>query len=73
VYRMVATNKFNQIESSANVTIYPIEEVSVKPTFIRITGKSINFNDFLRFQTEINLYDMKMALNHFLHTDFSAI
>ncbi|KAG5675501.1 hypothetical protein PVAND_005397 [Polypedilum vanderplanki] len=37
VYKMVAVNKFNTVETEANVTIYPIEEVSVKPTFIRIT------------------------------------
>lgn len=38
VYRVVASNKFNVIENEAKVTVYPVEQVAVKPTFTRITG-----------------------------------
>lgn len=47
VYRVVAVNKFNTIESQANVTIYPIEEVEVKPTFIRITGEIFDLKNYI--------------------------
>lgn len=38
VYRCIASNSFNVIESEAKVQIFDIEEVQVKPTFTRITG-----------------------------------
>lgn len=39
VYKCVMANSFNVIESEALVTVYDIEEIEVKPTFTRITGK----------------------------------
>lgn len=39
VYRVLVTNGFNAVESIANVTVYSVEEVAVKPTFTRISGR----------------------------------
>lgn len=39
VYKCVAQNGFNVIETQCNVTVFKIEEVEVKPTFTRIAGK----------------------------------
>lgn len=40
LYRCVASNSFNAINTEARVTIYDVEEVAVKPTFTRITGEN---------------------------------
>lgn len=39
VYKCVASNSFNAIESVAKVVVYDVEEIEVKPTFTRITGE----------------------------------
>lgn len=39
VYQCCASNSFNLIKTESKVTVFDIEEVSVKPTFTRITGK----------------------------------
>lgn len=41
VYKCFASNSFNVIETEAKVQVYEIEEVAVKPTFTRITGKLV--------------------------------
>lgn len=53
IYRCCASNSHNAIETQANVTIYEVEEVSVKPTFTRITGEFLqiinNLNEVFNF------------------------
>lgn len=39
VYRFVAMNSFNTLESSCTLDIFNVETVEVKPTFTRITGE----------------------------------
>lgn len=39
IYRFVAINSFNTLESQAKVDIFNVENVEVKPTFTRITGE----------------------------------
>lgn len=39
IYKCVAKNNFNEANCSCKVTIFNVEEISVKPTFSRITGK----------------------------------
>jgi hypothetical protein len=57
VYKCVASNGFNCIESEAKVTVFQIEEVEVKPTFTRITG---NFNSiFLNLKKNNNIFSFR--------------
>jgi hypothetical protein len=44
LYRCIASNSFNVIETEATVTIFDIEEVMVKPTFTRIKGLKLDFH-----------------------------
>ena len=39
IYKCVAKNNFNEANCSCKVTVFNVEEISVKPTFSRITGK----------------------------------
>lgn len=41
VYKCVAANSFNQVQTECNVTIFPIEEITVAPTFTRVKGKAL--------------------------------
>jgi hypothetical protein len=43
LYRCIASNSFNVIETEANVNIFDVEEVMVKPTFTRIKGLKLDF------------------------------
>lgn len=40
LYRVMVTNGFNSVDSEARVNVYNVEDVAVKPTFTRISGKS---------------------------------
>lgn len=42
VYKCFASNSFNVVQTECNVTVYPIEEITVKPTFTRIKGECLN-------------------------------
>jgi hypothetical protein len=38
VYQCIASNSFNLIKTESTVTVFDVDEISVKPTFTRITG-----------------------------------
>lgn len=38
IYRCFASNSFNVVQTECKVTVFPIEEITVKPTFSRIKG-----------------------------------
>lgn len=52
LYKCVLVNSFNAIETEANVTVYDVGEIEVKPTFTRISGNY--FQSRVAFQSLID-------------------